>query len=141
MKLCFIGTGYVGLVSGVCFADIGYEVICVDKDKEKIRRLINGINPIYEPGLDELIQKNTNADRLTFSDNIHVSIKKSDIIFLAVGTPTSKDGNSVDLSELFSVVRQIKKNKKHKILVTKSTVPLGTNDKIDKILNTKSKNF
>jgi len=139
MKLCFIGTGYVGLVSGVCFADIGYEVICVDKDKEKIRKLENGINPIYEPGLDELIQKNTNAGRLTFSDNIYVSIKKSDIIFLAVGTPTSKDGNSADLTNLFLVVNQIKKIKKHKIIVTKSTVPLGTNDKIDKILNIKNK--
>ena len=90
MKLCMIGTGYVGLVSGVCFADIGNQVICVDKDKSKIDKLNSGISPIYEPGLDELIKKNFLARRLSFSSNINKAINSSDIIFICVGTPTRK---------------------------------------------------
>ena len=140
MKICFIGTGYVGLVSGVCFSDLGNNVICVDKDKDKLSRLENGDIPIFEPGLSELVKKNLSAGRLSFSDDLISSINKSDIIFIAVGTPTAKDGVSADLSQVFSVVQLIsKKIKSHKIIVTKSTVPIGTGDKIEKILNKNKK--
>ena len=90
MKLCMIGTGYVGLVSGTCFADIGNQVICVDKDEKKISRLNSGISPIYEPGLDELIKKNYLSKRLSFTTNLKFAISSSDIIFICVGTPTKK---------------------------------------------------
>jgi len=140
MKICFIGTGYVGLVSGVCFSDLGNNVICVDKDKDKLSRLKNGDIPIFEPGLSELVKKNLSAGRLSFSDDLISSINKSDIIFIAVGTPTAKDGVSADLSQVFSVVQLIsKKIKSHKVIVTKSTVPIGTGDKIEKILNKNKK--
>ena len=140
MKICFIGTGYVGLVSGVCFSDLGNNVICVDKDKDKLSRLENGDIPIFEPGLSELVKKNLSAGRLSFSDDLISSINKSDIIFIAVGTPTAKDGVSADLSQVFSVVQLIsKKIKSHKVIVTKSTVPIGTGDKIEKILNKNKK--
>ena len=140
MKICFIGSGYVGLVSGVCFSDLGNNVICIDKDREKLRRLENGDIPIFEPGLSELVRKNLDAGRLSFSDDLIGSINKSDIVFIAVGTPTAKDGVSADLSQVFSVAQLIsKKIKSHKIIVTKSTVPIGTGDKIEKILNKNKK--
>ena len=140
MKICFIGTGYVGLVSGVCFSDLGNNVICIDKDKEKLSRLGNGDIPIFEPGLSELVRKNLDAGRLSFSDDLVSSIIKSDIVFIAVGTPTAKDGVSADLSQVFSVAQLIsKKIKSHKIIVIKSTVPIGTGDKIEKILNKNKK--
>lgn len=140
MKICFIGTGYVGLVSGVCFSDLGNNVICIDKDKEKLTQLKNGDIPIFEPGLSELVRKNLDAGRLSFSDDLIGSIKKSDIVFIAVGTPTAKDGVSADLSQVFSVAKLISKGiKSHKIIVTKSTVPIGTGDKIEKILNKNKK--
>ena len=140
MKICFVGTGYVGLVSGVCFSDLGNSVICIDKDKDKLARLENGDIPIFEPGLSELVRKNLEAGRLSFSNDLIGSIKKSDIVFIAVGTPTAKDGVSADLSQVFSVARLISKRvKSHKIIVTKSTVPIGTGDKIEKILNKNKK--
>ena len=140
MKICFIGTGYVGLVSGVCFSDLGNSVICIDKDREKLTQLENGDIPIFEPGLSELVRKNLDAGRLSFSDDLIGSIKKSDIVFIAVGTPTAKDGVSADLSQVFSVAKLISKEiKSHKIIVTKSTVPIGTGDKIEKILNKNKK--
>ena len=140
MKICFIGTGYVGLVSGVCFSDLGNNVICIDKDKDKLNRLENGIIPIFEPGLSELVKKNIDAGRLSFSDDLISSINKSDIVFIAVGTPTAKDGVSADLSQVFSVAQLIsKKIKSNKIIVTKSTVPIGTGDKIERILNKNKK--
>jgi UDPglucose 6-dehydrogenase len=140
MKICFIGTGYVGLVSGVCFSDLGNSVICIDKDREKLTQLENGDIPIFEPGLSELVRKNLDAGRLSFSDDLSGSIKKSDIVFIAVGTPTAKDGVSADLSQVFTVAKLIsKKIKSHKIIVTKSTVPIGTGDKIEKILNKNKK--
>ena len=140
MNICFIGTGYVGLVSGVCFSDLGNNVICVDKDKDKLSRLENGDIPIFEPGLSELVKKNLSAGRLSFSDDLISSINRSDIIFIAVGTPTAKDGVSADLSQVFSVAQLIsKKIKSNKIIVTKSTVPIGTGDKIEKILNKNKK--
>ena len=140
MKICLIGTGYVGLVSGVCFSDLGNSVICIDKDREKLTQLENGDIPIFEPGLSELVRKNLDAGRLSFSDDLIGSIKKSDIVFIAVGTPTAKDGVSADLSQVFSVAKLISKGiKSHKIIVTKSTVPIGTGDKIEKILNKNKK--
>ena len=100
MKLCMIGTGYVGLVSGVCFADLGNEVICVDKDLNKINSLKKGKVPIYEPGLSELVIKNFRNKRLNFSTDLKKSVKESDIIFICVGTPTKKGGSSADLSQI-----------------------------------------
>ena len=140
MKLCMIGTGYVGLVTGVCFSDLGNDVICVDIDENKINNLRKGIIPIYEPGLEELVTKNFNNKRLKFSTNLNDSVKKSDIVFICVGTPTNKTGNSADLSQIFSVAKEISKSiNKFKIIITKSTVPLATGDKIEKILSKKIK--
>ena len=139
MKLCMIGTGYVGLVSGVSFSDLGNQVICVDKDLAKINKLRNGIIPLYEPGLDELVKKNIKNKRLSFSNDIRNSIKKSDIIFICVGTPTKKGGNSADLSQIYNVAKQLSKSiDKYKIIITKSTVPVTTGDQIEKILSKKN---
>ena len=107
MKLCMIGTGYVGLVSGTCFADIGNQVYCVDKDKNKIDKLNSGISPIYEPGLDELIKKNHSANRLIFTTDIKKAINSSDLIFICVGTPTKKGSLKVDLSFVYKCVKEI----------------------------------
>ena len=107
MKLCMIGTGYVGLVSGVCFADLGNEVICVDKDFNKINSLKKGKVPIYEPGLSELVIKNFRNKRLNFSTDLKKSVKESDIIFICVGTPTKKGGSSADLSQIYNVTKEI----------------------------------
>ena len=135
MKLCMIGTGYVGLVSGVCFSDLGNEVICVDKDINKIKNLKDGKIPIYEPGLDELVKKNIKNKRLSFSNDLNKSVRKSDIIFICVGTPTKRGGSSADLSQVFGVVKELSKNiNKYKIIITKSTVPVTTGDEIEKIL-------
>ena len=140
MKLCMIGTGYVGLVSGVCFADLGNEVICVDKNLNKINKLKKSIIPIYEPGLDELLKKNTKAGRLKFSTNIAESVLKSNIIFICVGTPTRKNKYEADLSQVFAAAKEISKNiKSFKIIVNKSTVPVMTGDKVEKILSQKVK--
>ena len=140
MKICMIGTGYVGLVSGTCFADIGNQVVCVDKDISKIKKLNSNISPIYEPGLDELIKKNFLSKRLTFTMNIQQAIKSSDIIFICVGTPTKKGSLNVDLSFVYKCTKEILKyTTKKKILVTKSTVPIGTGDQIEKILKKKKK--
>ena len=144
MKLCMIGTGYVGLVSGVCFSDLGNDVICVDKDREKINKLQEGIIPIYEPGLEELVHKNYKNKKLKFSTNLENSIKKSDIVFICVGTPTKKNGIGADLSQIYSVSKEISKSiNKFKIIITKSTVPVTTGDEIEKILLKKvnKKNF
>jgi UDPglucose 6-dehydrogenase len=138
-----IGTGYVGLVSGVCFSDLGNTVYCVDKDKDKISSLNNGIVPIYEPGLEEILKKNHKQKRLIFTSNLENAVKNSDIIFICVGTPTKKNSNSADLSYVFSAVKQLKKYiTKYKIIITKSTVPVTTGDKIEKILiKLKNKNL
>ena len=135
MKLCMIGTGYVGLVSGVCFADLGNDVICVDKDNNKINNLKKGIIPIYEPGLEELVLKNYKNKRLNFSTNLKESIKKSDIVFVCVGTPTRRNSNSADLSQVYSVAKEISKSiNKFKIIINKSTVPVTTGDEVEKII-------
>ena len=138
MKLCMIGTGYVGLVSGVCFSDLGNDVICVDKDLNKIENLKKGIIPIYEPGLNELALKNFKNKRLKFSINLKDSILKSDIIFICVGTPTKKNGKGADLGQIYSVANEISHSiNKFKIIITKSTVPVTTGDEIEKILSKK----
>ena len=140
MKLCMIGTGYVGLVSGVCFSDLGNDVICVDKNEKKINDLKKGIIPIYEPGLEELVLKNYKNKRLNFSTDLQNSIKKSDIIFICVGTPSKNNGNEADLSQIFSVGKEISKSiNKFKIIITKSTVPVTTGDKLQKIISNKVK--
>ena len=138
MKLCMIGTGYVGLVTGVCFSDLGNDVICVDRDIKKITNLKKGVIPIYEPGLNELVLKNYKNNRLKFSTNLKESIIKSDIIFICVGTPTKKNGNGADLSQIFNVAREIRSCiSKFKIIITKSTVPVTTGDEIEKIISQK----
>ena len=138
MKLCMIGTGYVGLVSGVCFSDLGNEVICVDHDKKKVDDLKKGIIPIYEPGLEELVLKNYKNKRLKFSTDLNDSISKSDIVFICVGTPTKKNGNDADLSQIYSVAKEIRSSiSKFKIIITKSTVPVTTGDEIEKIISQK----
>jgi UDPglucose 6-dehydrogenase len=133
-----IGTGYVGLVSGVCFSDLGNDVICVDKDENKIDDLKNGKIPIFEPGLEELVIKNYKNKKLKFSTNLKESIKKSDIIFICVGTPTKKNSNGADLTQIYSVSKEISKYiNKFKIVITKSTVPVTTGDEIEKIFKKK----
>ena len=138
MKLCIIGTGYVGLVSGACFSDLGNNVICVDNNVNKIQNLQKGIIPIYEPGLEELVQKNYKAGRLNFSSNLKYAINQSNIIFICVGTPNKKKSYSADLSQIYKVVKQIRKYiKKFKIIITKSTVPVTTGDILEKLISQK----
>ncbi len=142
MKLCIIGTGYVGLVSGTCFADIGNQVYCVDKDKSKIEKLNSGISTIYEPGLDELIKKNYTSKRLIFTTDIKKAVNSSDLIFVCVGTPTKQRSLKVDLSFVYKCIKEILSHtKKKKIIITKSTVPVGTGDEIEKIIKKKKKLF
>jgi UDPglucose 6-dehydrogenase len=135
-----IGTGYVGLVSGTCFADLGNKVYCVDRDKLKINKLKNAVSPIYEPGLNDLIKNNYKAKRLHFTDDLEKAIKESQIIFICVGTPNKKKSNLVDLSQVNSVAKSISKYiKNYKIIVNKSTVPVSTGDQIEKIISKKVK--
>ena len=136
MKLCMIGTGYVGLVSGVCFSDVGNKVYCVDRDKKKIDLLNNGKIPIYEPGLEEILKRNYRQKRLIFTSDLKKAVDNSDIIFICVGTPTKKNSNSAELKYVFNVARELKKIiKSYKIIITKSTVPVTTGDKIENILS------
>ena len=135
MKICMIGAGYVGLVSGSCFADLGNFVWCVDKDKQKIDMLNNNQIPIFEPGLKDLINKNYSSGRLKFTTNLNLAVKNSDIIFICVGTPTSNKKGSADLRYVYKVVAELSLYiNKFKIIVTKSTVPVTTGDKIEKII-------
>lgn len=128
MKLCIIGTGYVGLVTGTCFAEMGNNVICVDIDEAKIAMLNRGEVPIYEPGLKEMIDTNSAAGRITFTTGLKDAVQRSEIIFIAVGTPADEDG-SADLSHVIDVSKSIAQYvNEPKIIVTKSTVPVGTAD-------------
>jgi UDPglucose 6-dehydrogenase len=130
MKLTIIGTGYVGLVTGACFAEVGHHVICVDNNADKVKVLQSGGIPIYEPGLEELVKKNVAAGRLRFTDSTKEGVENSDIIFIAVPTPAQNDG-SVDLSFIESVARDIATSiTSYKIVVDKSTVPVRTGDKV-----------
>ena len=134
MHIVVIGTGYVGLVTGACFADMGNNVICVDNNKEKIEQLNHGIIPIYEPGLEELIKSNSMEKRLSFSTNIDDAVKKSQICFITVGTPQSEDG-SADISYVINVAESIAKSMNtYKVIINKSTVPVGTAEKLTEII-------
>ncbi|MBE3090573.1 MAG: UDP-glucose/GDP-mannose dehydrogenase family protein [Actinobacteria bacterium] len=140
MKVCVIGTGYVGLVTGVCLAEIGRNVICVDKDESKINMLLNGKMPIYEPGLDKLVEKNVKKKNLIFSSDVESAIKSQDIIFICVGTPPMPDG-SADLQQVEEVAKVIGNNlNDYKIIVNKSTVPIGSGDWVSMIINDNTNN-
>jgi len=139
MNICVIGTGYVGLVTGTCFAEFGLHVTCVDNDREKIALLSRGISPIFEPGLEEMIKKNLREGRLVFTTEIDKAVENSLVIFIAVGTPPKKDG-SVDMTYIDEVAKSIGENLNgYKVIVTKSTVPVGTGERIKKVIQQYSK--
>ena len=139
MKICVIGTGYVGLVVGACFAEMGNFVICVDNDEDKLKKLKNGIIPIYEPGLDDLIKFNVGEKRLSFSSDLANAVKESLICFIAVGTPQGEDG-SADMKYVYTVAEQIGKALNgYKVIVDKSTVPVGTAEKVTEIIRSNAK--
>ncbi|MCR4662513.1 MAG: UDP-glucose/GDP-mannose dehydrogenase family protein [Endomicrobiaceae bacterium] len=139
MKIAVIGTGYVGLVAGTCLADMGNEVICIDNNIEKLQLLEKGIIPIYEPGLDELVKVNFREQRLVFSSDIDNAVKVSEVCFIAVGTPQGEDG-SADLKYVFEVAKQIAKSMNgYKVIVDKSTVPVGTAEKVSEIIRENTK--
>ena len=134
MKIIVAGTGYVGLVSGTCFSEMGNTVTCVDIDQDKINNLIKGIVPIYEPGLESLVLKNVENGNLNFSTNLSSVLNQAEIIFIAVGTPMGEDG-SADLKYILEVAKSIGKSiNKHLIVVNKSTVPIGTADKVQEVI-------
>lgn len=138
MKITVIGTGYVGLVAGTCLADMGNTVICVDNDSQKIQDLTNGVISIYEPGLEELIKTNVSENRLSFTDNISDAIQESEVCFIAVGTPPLKDG-SANLEYIYQAVDSIAESMTdYKLIINKSTVPVGTLDKISEIIKQKT---
>ena len=135
MKITILGSGYVGLVSGTCFSEFGFDVCCVDKDSTKINNLKNNVIPIYEPGLENLVKKNSAAKRLSFSNDINKNIKEADVVFVAVGTPARRGDGHADLSYVYEAAEQIAKNLSgYTLVVTKSTVPVGTGDKVKNII-------
>jgi len=135
MKIAMVGSGYVGLVSGACFADFGHEVVCIDKDPGKISALNAGIMPIYEPGLAELVSGNAKAGRLSFTTDLAAGIAGASAIFIAVGTPSRRGDGHADLSFVYAVAEEIGQNLKNDaVIVTKSTVPVGTGDEVERIL-------
>lgn len=137
MKIAVAGTGYVGLVTGVCLAEHGHNVVCVDVDEEKVAKMSKGISPIYEPGLDDLMIKN--MERLTFTTDYVSAYKDAEVIFIGVGTPEKKDG-SANLTYVYKVAEQIAENAENDcIVVIKSTVPIGTNDKVEAFITEKAK--
>lgn len=139
MNISIIGVGYVGLVAGTCFADMGNNVICVDNNIEKISKLKEGVIPIYEPGLEELVRTNTNENRLKFSSDLDYAVKNSDVCFIAVGTPQDEDG-SADLKYVLEVAKQIALSMNgYKVIVDKSTVPVGTAEKVAEVIKENSK--
>jgi len=134
MKICVVGVGYVGLVVGTCLAEMGNDVICIDKDLKKLAQLEQGIIPIYEAGLEEMIKSNVNEGRLVFSNDLDMAVKKSTICFIAVGTPQDEDG-SADISSVYSVAEEIGKAMNgYKVIVDKSTVPVGTAQQVTEII-------
>jgi len=136
MRVAMIGTGYVGLVSGVCFADFGHQVICVDKDEAKIALLKKGGIPIFEPGLDDLVAKNVAEGRLEFSTDLQATVADADAVFIAVGTPSRRGDGFADLSYVYAAVEEIAAAMDgFTIVVTKSTVPVGTGDEVEAIIH------
>jgi len=135
MRIAMIGSGYVGLVSGACFADFGHTVVCVDKDPSKIDRLNNNIMPIYEPGLDTLVASNVKAGRLSFTTDLAAGIEGAEAVFIAVGTPSRRGDGHADLSYVYAAAREIAQAiKGYVVVVNKSTVPVGTGDEVDRII-------
>ena len=135
MRITMIGSGYVGLVSGVCFADFGHDVICVDKDASKIEALRRGEIPIFEPGLEQLVADNVRAGRLSFTTDVETSVADSDVVFIAVGTPSRRGDGHADLSYVYAAAREIAEHVKgFTVIVTKSTVPVGTGDEVERIV-------
>ena len=135
MKLTFVGTGYVGLVTGTCFSELGNHVTCVDIDENKVERLKQGQLPIYEPGLEDLVSRNASEGRLNFTTDLGKALEESTVVFIGVGTPQREDG-SANLDYVWAVVDEIReKATTPKIVVVKSTVPVGTNAKVYERLN------
>ncbi len=135
MKIAMVGSGYVGLVSGACFADFGHDVVCIDKDPAKIEKLHDGIMPIYEPGLDALVDSNVKAGRLSFTTDLAEGIKDAAAIFIAVGTPSRRGDGHADLTFVYAVAREVGEALENDaVVVTKSTVPVGTGDEVERIL-------
>ncbi len=135
MRITMIGSGYVGLVSGTCFADFGHDVVCVDKDNGKIERLLAGKMPIYEPGLEDLVARNVAAGRLKFTTDLKEAVAGADAIFIGVGTPTRRGDGHADLSYVFAAAKEIGEALTgYSVIVTKSTVPVGTGDEVERII-------
>ena len=135
MKIAMVGSGYVGLVSGACFADFGHEVVCIDKDQGKIDRLHAGVMPIYEPGLEALVEGNVKGGRLSFTTSLAEGIKGADAIFIAVGTPSRRGDGHADLTFVYAVAQEVGENLANDaVVVTKSTVPVGTGDEVERII-------
>src|SRR5262249_7842784 len=135
MRIAMIGTGYVGLVSGACFADFGHRICCVDKDGSKISGLNGNVMPIWEPGLEALVKANVERGRLTFTTDLSSAVKDAEAVFIAVGTPARRGDGHADLTFVFDAVRELAKViRPGTVVVTKSTVPVGTGDRIEEIL-------
>src|ERR671917_482683 len=135
MRVAMIGTGYVGLVSGACFADFGHEVTCIDKDASKIERLRQGVMPIYEPGLDQLVASNVREGRLFFATEAAEAVREADAVFIAVGTPSRRGDGHADLSYVYGAAEEVADMVDgFTVVVTKSTVPVGTGDEIERII-------
>src|SRR6266851_10050329 len=136
MRIAMFGTGYVGLVSGACFSDFGHVVTCIDKNAEKIRTLQKGKLPIFEPGLDALVASNVAAGRLSFTTESAAAIRSAEAVFLAVGTPSRRGDGFADLSFVYDATREVAREiKGFTVVVTKSTVPVGSNDEIEAIIS------
>ncbi len=135
MRIAMIGAGYVGLVSGACFSDFGHQVVCIDKDEEKIAALQRGEIPIHEPGLGDLVARNVEQGRLAFDDQVKPAVSTADVVFIAVGTPSRRGDGHADLSYVFAAAREIARSlSKFTVVVTKSTVPVGTSDEVERIM-------
>ena len=138
MRIAMIGTGYVGLVSGACFSEFGIDVVCVDNVPDKIDSLNKGSIPIYEPGLDDLVAKNVAAGRLSFTENLVEAVTNADAIFIAVGTPSRRGDGHADLSYVYNAAREVAQAMNgYTVIVTKSTVPVGTGDEVEEIIRQK----
>ena len=139
MKIAVIGTGYVGLVSGACFSEFGFDVTCIDKDAGKIEKILSGVMPIYEPGLDDLVKRNVNAGRLHFSTDLGPAVSTADAVFIAVGTPARRGDGHADLSFVYAVADQVADHlQNYTVIVTKSTVPVGTGREVEGIIRKKN---